>query len=65
MGFGSVDAQALLDLIQQRIKPWVVQKTFENELDAKRYAAKMFVLSSGVMVAPYAGGTFTVFSWTK
>jgi hypothetical protein len=55
----------LLEIVGRRIKPWIVQKTFDNALDAKRYAARMFVLANGVRVAPFAGDTFTVFTWTK
>jgi hypothetical protein len=54
-----------LKWIEEHSKAWTLQKTFNNALDAKRYAARMFVFSNGVMVAPYTGGTFSVFTWVK
>ena len=59
------EAQLTLEGIQGKVKPWLVSSTFSTAIEAKRHAARMFIVATGVRVAPFAGGTFSVFSWIK
>ena len=60
-----IETQRLLSAIDRKVRMWDIKETFNTALEAKRCAAKLFIEASGVLVAPYAGGTYTVFAWTK
>jgi hypothetical protein len=60
-----IDSERLLQAVSTKVKPWIIEKTFETALEAKQFGAKLFTKSAGVKVSHFAGGCFTVLRWIR